>query len=82
MSDEFCLLVPASNADKYSIKLDNIHITVDRYEVSPEINRGYFNSLKSSIKPQIPFSRNYIKVLYFVCVYIFSSFIHVFLDLY
>ena len=72
MADAFCLLQPTDNTDKYSIKLDNIHITLERYEVSPEINRAYFSSLKSSIKPTIPFTRNYIKVLYCTVLYIFS----------
>ena len=61
MPDSFSLIVGEGNTDDYTIELDNVHLTVDRYEVSDEVMQSYRQGLKSTIPPSIPITRNYIK---------------------
>lgn len=61
MPDSFALIVGEGNNDDYTIELDNIHLSLDRYEVSDEVQQAYNKGLKSTITPTIPITRNYIK---------------------
>ena len=62
MTDDFLIICGEGNTEtEYKIELDNIHLTVDRYAVSPSVQSAYANGLKRSLKPSIPMSRNYIK---------------------
>ena len=61
MADDFCIIVGDDNENEYSIKLDNIHITMDRYQVSDSVQNAYKSGLRRSLKPTIPITRNYIK---------------------
>lgn len=61
MPDSFCIITGDSNEDDYTFELDNVHLSMDRYEVSNEVQKSYAAGLKSSVQPTIPITRNYIK---------------------
>ena len=58
--DEFCLLSPGSIND-YIIELDELKITVNKYDVSHAIGNMYVSSLKGGKKPLLPMDRSLLK---------------------
>ena len=59
-SDEFCLLSP-KDASTFAIELDDLKITLNRYEASRAIENNHANSLKAGKKPVLPMDRSILK---------------------
>ena len=59
--DTFCLMKPYRNTDDYTIVLENICLSLVRFQPSHSIENNYTTALKSKIIPTIPMERNLIK---------------------
>ena len=59
--DNFCLMKPSTNTNEYSIELENIYLTLVRYETSTHIEDYHTSELKNGKIPTIPIQRNLIK---------------------
>ena len=58
-SDEFCLLAPKQN--RYFIELKDLKITLNKNELSHEIENNYLSSLKRGKFPLLPMDRSLLK---------------------
>ena len=60
-SDDFCIMQPASNTNKYEIQLDNIHFTVEQIDATKTTNDYHQRKKASGKVPTAEIRRNIIK---------------------